>query len=68
MHIESTLKPFAKIGFQVPAVNSDNHASNVAVFENVSKKYGNSAHASSIIGPETNNIIYLFNDSVHFKE
>ena len=66
-NIEDSIKSLHEVGFQVRAVISDNHPSNVAAFRDLSEKFGISPNENAITFPFNSELstIYLFFDSVH---
>ena len=67
INIEESIKSLHEVGFQVRAVISDNHPSNVAAFHDLSQKFGDSLNENEITFPisSESKTIYLFFDSVH---
>jgi len=66
-NIEESIKSLHEIGFQVRAVISDNHPSNIAAFRDLCQKFGIVTHenAISLLSKSNSTPIYLFYDSVH---
>ena len=65
-HIDECLKSLHQVGFEVHAVISDNHATNVAAFRDLFSKYGHSKLANAITHPSLSSLTtYLFFDSVY---
>ena len=66
-NIEDSIKSLHEVGFQVRAVISDNHSSNVAAFRDLSEKFGILPNENAITFPFNSELstIYLFFDSVH---
>ena len=66
-NIEESIKSLHEVGFQVRAVISDKHPSNVAASHNLSQTFGDSPNENAITLPisSESKTIYLFFDSVH---
>ena len=64
--IDELISALHKCGFNVRAVISDNHSTNVSAFGSLLKSYGMKDSPDTIIHPSRKNgKIYLFYDSVH---
>ena len=55
-HINECLKSLHQVGFEVHAVISDNHATNVAAFRDLFSKYGHSKLANAITHPSLSSL------------
>ena len=65
-NVEESIKSLHEVGFQVRAVITDNHPSNVAAFNDLRRKFGNASHENAISLPcNPTSATYLFFDSVH---
>ena len=66
-HIDNCITSLSSVGFNVCAVISDNHSTNVSAFKYLFNMYGNEQKGENIITHPSNpaNRIYLFFDPVH---
>ena len=66
VHVDESIKSLHEIGFQVRAVISDNHSTNVSAYSHLIEEYGFSKEIHGIKHPsKPSSVIYLFYDSVH---
>ena len=69
-HIDNCITSLNSVGFNVCAITSDKHSTNVLAFKYLFNMYGNKQKGENIINRPSNtaNHIYLFFDPVHIEK